>query len=349
MAKPPVSITIDRNALRANIAHAKATFAADTSLMIAVKSNAYGLGASLIVPEVIDAGADELAVLDIPTAVATRALSPHTPVFAWLLGPHDDYRAAAEAGVELGVSTLWQLDAIADTQSEQPVVVHLKIDTGLHRNGATAKQWPELVARARELQDLGRIQVRAIWSHLADTSVEESKKALARLNDAIDVARSLGVNAPIAHLAASHAAVELPETRLDMVRLGILAYGVSPFDDHTAPELGFQPVLTVTAQITARRSQELEMGMGFAHGLLQPSADAWVRSGERRLRVGEVGPETTVLYPLDSDKDLPPGDTVEIIGTDPRSPQVEDWASWCSTIGDEIVAKLHPEIPRAFV
>lgn len=349
MAEPRAVLSIDRSALRANMTHAKRTFAPDGSLMVAVKSNAYGLGASQVIPEILESGADELAVLDIDSGLAIRPIAPDTPLFAWLLAPHDDYRDAIEQRVELGVSTTWQLEAIEQAQASKPAVVHLKIDTGLRRNGASVEQWPELVAQAKKLADAGVIHIRAIWSHLADTSVEESVAALGRLRDAIAVAEAMGVTPSIAHIAASHAAVEIPEARLDMVRLGILGYGISPFDGHSVDEFGFQPTLTLTAPIVAVGEGELEVAIGYRDGLLSPEPGAWMVAHGTRLDVLHVGPETTRLRLPDAGVTLSVADQVVVWGHAPGEPTVEQWAQWCHTIGDEVVVKLHPDIRRVVV
>lgn len=342
---PSPRITISRGALAANLRHAKNTFAAKGSLMMAVKSNAYGHGDELIVPLAISSGVDELAVLDIPTALRIRPLAPHTPLFAWLLSPTDDFGAAAAARVELGVSSLWQLEAIDAARPDEPVVVHLKIDTGLHRNGATEEQWPELVARAAQMQQRGVIRVRAVWSHLADTSVDTSRQALEKLRRAVSVAKAAGVTPDITHLAASHAAVELPEARLDLVRLGILAYGVSPFDSHTAQNLGFEPALTLWAPMISSEGNLLTLGVGFGHGLMRPHQDSVIAAGGVTYRIQELGPDTSTWVAVDSPGEIEAGSELAIFGAEAMA-SAEEWAAWCGTIGDEVLSKLSPQLTR---
>jgi alanine racemase len=341
-------IAISADLLAANLRHAKKTFAAQGSLMMAVKSNAYGHGDELIVPLAINSGVDELAVLDIPTALRIRRLAPSTPLFAWLLSPTDDFSAAAAARVELGVSSLWQLDAIEKAQPAEPVVVHLKIDTGLHRNGATEEQWPELVERAAQLQQAGVIRVRAVWSHLADTSVDTSREALEKLRRAVSIAEAAGVTPEITHLAASHAAVELPEARLDLVRLGILAYGVSPFDAHSAQELGFEPALTLWAPVIEHQDNRLSLGVGFGHGLMRPHRDGTMRAGGAIYRLEELGAESSTWLAVDSPGEIDAGAEVAIFGAEAMA-SAEEWAGWCGTIGDEVLSKLSPQLTRALV
>jgi len=341
-------ITLSRSALVGNLRHAKDTFAPQGVLMMAVKSNAYGHGDELVVPVALDSGVDELAVLDIPTALRLRPIAPNAPLFAWLLSPADDFAAAAEARIELGVSGLWQLDAIEAAAASQPLTIHLKIDTGLHRNGATWEEWPALVARAAELSTASVVSVRGVWSHLADTSIETSRGALRKLQDAVSVARDAGLSPDTIHLAASHAAVELPEARLDLVRLGILAYGVSPFDDHSASELGFAPVLTLHAPVLSISDSQLTLGVGFDHGLLRPREQMTVALGGEDFTLVEMGPESSIWRAQGDVPRLSPGDQVALFGAD-AAVSVEEWASWCRTIGDEVLAKLSSSLPRTLV
>lgn len=342
-------IDLDRGALAANIARAKDLVGPGCAVMFAVKSDAYGHGMSLIAPAVIADGADALAVLDIPTGVAARKLVPDAPLLAWLLGPADNFDAAIDARLDLGISTAWQLDAISAHSPQSPVAVHLKIDTGLHRNGASPTQWPGLCEQALIAQERGDVTIRGIWSHLADTSEETSRAALERLVNAAQLARDTGLSPQMVHLAASHAAIDLPETHLDMIRLGILGYGVSPFADRTPQQLGFAPVLTLVADVVGIDGERCHIGVGYRHGLLAPQhPDAHLKIGGNTLRIDQVGFDETVLVGSITPGSIQLGDTVAVFGAGSDCP-VEVWASWCHTIGDEILARLHPDIPRGFV
>lgn len=344
------AIELDRQALRNNVRTAKQMLGPDVSLMFAVKANAYGHGMGLVTPAVVADGADELAVLDIATGVAARSHAPNTPLLAWLLDHGDDVVVAADHSLELGVSTREQLDAIGTTRTDNPVVVHLKIDTGLSRNGATAAQWPTLVAAARKLEIAGRIRVRAVWSHLADTSAGASRLALGRLREAHQLAKDAGLTPDTLHLAASHAAVDLPEARLDLVRFGILGYGVSPFDDRRAQDLGFHPVLSLFAPLIESGDGELTLGVGFGHGLLPPqSPEASLTIAGRPFAINRVAAERTILTGNTDDLDAAIGEQIPVLGAAPGAPSVEQWASWCTTIGDEVLVRLRADIPRRFI
>lgn len=348
----PFWLDISLTNFRANVAKAKSDLAGDSRLMIAVKSEAYGHGGLALAEAAVSAGADALAVLDIPTGIALRQKLPETPMLAWLISPHDDFLAASTANLTLGISHSWQLDAIADQCQGLTTRVHLKIDTGLHRNGCLPSLWPALVDKAKELETAGLIVVEGIWSHLADTSLEEDKRSLERFYRALEVAQARGLTPSITHIAASAAAEDFPEARLDMVRIGIIAYGVSPFDDRSAEELGFTPVMAAKARITDvdETGATVTIGMGFGHGLmpLLPGT-GWVswQATSLPLRAVEVD-HCTAGWPESGTPAI--GDVVTLFG-DPAngSPLAEDWAGWSRTIGDEVVSAMSPAIRRRYL
>ncbi len=348
----PFWLDISLTNFRANVAKAKSDLAGNSRLMIAVKSEAYGHGGLALAEAAVSAGADALAVLDIPTGIALRAKLPETPMLAWLISPHDDFLAASTANLTLGISHSWQLDAIAKQCQGMTTTVHLKIDTGLHRNGCLPSLWPALVAKARQLEAAGLIVVEGVWSHLADTSLEEDRRSLQRFHDALEVARVAGLSPTITHIAASAAAEDFPEARLDMVRIGIIAYGVSPFDDRSADELGFLPVMAARALITELHEAEatLTIGMGFGHGLmpLLPGT-GWMSWRGASLPIVSVEVDHCVLgWPESGAPAI--GDVVTLFG-DPAtgSPLAEDWAEWSGTIGDEVVSAMSPAVQRRYL
>ncbi|MDF2441967.1 MAG: alanine racemase, partial [Subtercola sp.] len=271
-AAPERVARINLDAFRHNV-QTLAALARPAETMLAVKADAYGHGMIELAGAALEAGATSLAVLDIPAALALRAAGFTVPIFAWMHAPDADFDGAVAAGVDLGVSAAWQLERIAGARARlvaaggaslaalpggaggrdlpAPTRVHLKIDTGLHRNGATVEEWPGLVQRAIELHDDGALELFAAWSHLADASPADDRDALEQFRAAVDVARGLGAPLQKLHLAASSAGIRMPEARFDMVRFGIAAYGVSPFDDETAVELGLRPVMTLVAPVVS--------------------------------------------------------------------------------------------------
>ena len=344
-------LEISRDAFAANVSQAKRDLAGSAMLMIAVKSNAYGHGGTELAPVALQSGADALAVLDIETGVAIRQVVPHGSLLCWLLSPHSNYQAAVDARLTLGISHLWQLEAVEQCSISSPVAIHIKIDTGLHRNGCLVANLPALAQKARSMEDRGLITVEGVWSHLADTSIEEDRKSLERLLGAVAIVKDAGLSPTILHIAASAAATDLPESRLDLVRVGISVYGVSPFDDRTAQDMGFTPVMVAKARVLeSAKDGTSTIGMGYADGLLPiPANTGWIHHREQRGVITSLDAHTmTVAWPAGSAPEV--GDPVTVFG-DPEggSPRAEDWATWASTIGDEVVAGMPARVQRIFV
>ncbi len=341
--------TVDLAAFRHNV-RTLTDLVAPSSVMLAVKADAYGHGMLQLAPVALEAGATSLAVLEIPAAVALREAGVDAPLFAWLHGIHTDFGAAAEHDIDLGISAHWQLDAIVASRPARPVRIHLKVDTGLHRNGASEEDWPGLVAAALKAQEAGAVILQAAWSHLADTSPEDDAEALARLQAAIGVAEDLGARFPLTHLAASSAGIRMPDARLDLVRFGIAAYGISPFDDTDGRGLGLIPVMTLSTAVTAVDAEHgtATIGAGFGDGLASaalPRAEAFAGGVRRPIRAIDV--DSSVIEA--SGGDLEVGDEVLLFGTgDSGEPTAEDWAGWADSIGDEIVTQVAARVPRVY-
>ncbi len=344
-------LEISRDAFAKNVSLAKEDLAGSAKLMIAVKSNAYGHGGGELAPIALASGADALAVLDVETGVAIREVAPGTTLLCWLLSPHSNYQAAIDAQLTLGISHLWQLDALEQCTIHSPVTIHIKVDTGLSRNGCLMEHLPALATKAKDMENRGLIAVEGVWSHLADTSIEEDKKSLERFHQAVAIAQDAGLTPTTLHIAASAAATDLPESRLDLVRVGISVYGVSPFDDRSAEDMGFSPVMVAKARVTGSSPDgTTTIGMGYADGLLTiPPGTGWLHHSGHRGVVSSVDAHSmTVTWPEDAAPAT--GETVTIFG-DPEhgSPRAEDWASWAGTIGDEVVAGMPARVHRVFV
>lgn len=339
---------IDLSAFQANVERLLA-IASPSQVYLAVKANGYGHGEREIARAALDAGAHGLAVLEIPAALRLREAGIDAPLFAWLHSPDSDFAGAVAADVDLGVSTLWELDAIRAASAGAAPRIHLKIDTGLHRNGADPRDWPALVTAAVAAERRGEVRIQAAWSHLADASEADDLEALGAFHEAVALAEGLGARFPLLHLAASSAGIRMPEARLSLVRFGIAAYGVSPFDDARASDLGMIPPMRLTTTITATDEEAgtATIGAGFGDGLAAPARHrAEVFVAGRRHRVLEIDADSSTI---EHSPGLEVGDEVTVFGpgTD-GEPTAEDWAVWASTIGDEILCRISSRVPRVF-
>ena len=270
------SATIDLDALERNVRRLKELIG-DRALIAVIKADAYGHGAYPVARSAIAAGADLLGVVHVNEALELRADGIDAPLMAWLHTPSTDFEAALQEKIRLGVSG-WDLEAVAAAaeRAGERAIVHLKADTGLGRNGATASDWPALVARAASLEESGLIAVEGIFSHLAvadEPTRAETAQQLDTLDAFVAQAREAGLDPKIVHLANSPATLTASldgwdtEERMlgDGVRCGLALYGLSPLPEVTAEELGLKPVMTVGSYIAAVK--EVPAGQGVSYGL----------------------------------------------------------------------------------
>jgi alanine racemase len=350
---------IDLAAIRDNVARIR-QLVAPAGVLAVVKANGYGHGMEPAARAALEGGADQLGVADLDEALALRAAGIDAPVLAWLHAPDADFDAAVDAGIEVGVSSLAQLERTTGA------VIHLKIDTGLSRNGIAPADWEAAVARAAELERTGVLRVRGVWSHLANAGADETERQRRRFEDAVAAARAAGLDPVVRHLAASEAAIAAPATRYDLVRIGIAMYGLPPAEGVDVAALGLRPAMELAASVVAVRRVPAGEGVsyGFVHRTerettlaLVPLGDAdglpraatgaaeVAIGGRRHPVVGRIAMDQCVVDV--GDAQVAVGDRVVVWG-DPATgaPSAEDWAAAAGTIGYEIVTRVGPRVPR---
>ena len=365
---------IDLDAIRANVARL-ATAAGGAQLMAVVKADGYGHGLVPTARVALDAGASWLGVAFLDEAVALRAAGIGAPTLAWLLGPGEPVTEAIANDVDVGVYARWGLaEAISAAQAiGRPARIHLKVDTGLTRGGATAADWPGLVAAAAAAAADGAVRVAGVWSHLAyaDAPGHPTVTAqLGRFREALEVAERAGLRPDVRHLANSAATLTLPEARFDLVRPGIAVYGVSPGRGVGTPvELGLRPAMTLTARValtkrvpagsgvsyghrytTATETSVAVVPLGYADGVPRHASGTGelLLAGRRRQVAGAVCMDQFVVDV--GDDDIAAGDQAVLFGPGDRGePTAEDWAEAAGTIGYEIVTRIGPRVPRVYV
>lgn len=340
---------IDLAAFARNVRHLR-SIVSPSELMVVLKANAYGHGVVETGQAAVGAGSRWLGVLDIDSALRLRAagIDPSVRIMAWQYLPGQRFEDAVQAHIDLGVSTIAELDAIAAAAVLRPARIHLKIDTGLMRNGATADDWPGLVEAAREYQAQQRVSIVGIWTHLAEASEDDDTVAVQRFVQAVDVAGRLGVTFEVRHLAASSAGFRREDVRFDMVRMGGHTWGIPSFDGTSAQEMGLEPVMTLRSEITAVRDGVAEVPLGYADGIPGRAAgvlDVAIRGRRRRIR--SVGIDSMLIEDC---ADVVVGDDVTLFGTGAAGEQtVREWGDLTHTLGDEIVTRISTRVVRRYV
>lgn len=341
---------VDLLALRANLDRVRATVA-PAELMLVVKDDAYGHGLEPVVRTAAAAGVSWFGAFDTRTGAAVRAvIGEGARIFAWIAASRDDLDTAIAADLDLGIGDADLLEELVDAAHAAGATarVHLKIDTGLHRNGVRPEAWPAFVRRAADLQAQGEIDVVGVWSHIAEASDAEDDDARAVFEWALGEAATAGIHPSVRHLAASAASFARAEFRYDMVRVGAFCYGIRSAGGPAADELGLRPIGRLEADVTAVHGETVEIGIGALDGL--PSS---LRGGRARIGTPEggrrlelVGDRRTVV---ESWPGAAVGDTVTMFGPGAHGEgSSTDLAELIGTIGEEIAVRVSPLVPRVY-
>lgn len=323
---------------------------APSSLLIAMKDDAYGHGIEWTMDAALAAPGEPVAVYggyDVPTSLRIRAAGPDVSVFAWATSTRDEVEQALSAGVELGVGTTRYLDSVIEVASELGVSarVHLKADTGLHRNGVRPEEWQAFVDRAIAAERAGHVQIVGVWSHLAEASDAEDDDAAAEFSRAVEVVRAAGGTPKALHLTASAASWWRPELRGTVSRIGAFCYGIRSADGPDVP--GVTPVAALRATVRAVHDDTVEVGIGFLHGLPSTLDGAQIGTpgGARNLR--SVGAVTSLV---EAWPDAAAGDTVRVFGPGAHGESdATALAERIGTVGEEILTRLTDQVRRVSV
>ncbi|MEP6559837.1 MAG: alanine racemase [Nakamurella sp.] len=371
---------IDADAVAANTGKLLATLRRhrpDAELMAVVKADGYGHGGVQSGRAALRGGAASLGVATPTEALELRAAGITAPVLAWLWPAGEDIAPAVAAGVDLGVSSLDHLSAVlvAGSAHRRPVRIHLKIDTGLGRNGVGPAELPAVLEAVASAQQAGKVLVAGLMSHLASADLPGEKSVAeqtAAFREALDRAERAGICSAARHLANTPAVLQYPSTYFDVGRCGIGIYGLDPVlrvPGADANPAGLRPAMTLRATValtkrvpagygvsyglTYRTGAETTLALvpvGYADGIPRAASstgEVWLGNKRRRI-AGRVAMDQFVVDC--GDDAVTAGDPVIVFGPgDDGEPTADDWATACGTIGYEIVTRVGPRVPRRYI
>ena len=342
-----------------------AEMAKTPNLLIVVKADGYGHGALTAARAALEGGANWLGTADTTEALELRADGVESRVLAWLFGPSEDLSPALEAGIDLGVSSRQQLEQVIRAVTPgRPARIHLKVDTGLGRNGADPREWEALFQAAKSAQDSGVVVVAGLFTHLSGTSPEADEQQGVVYEQALAVLDSVGLQPEIRHVASSIGTSDSPGLAHDMVRVGAAAYGVPVTPRYR--EVGLIPAMRVSGQLilvkrvheglgvgyghTYRTSSETTLALvplGYADGIPRHASNAGpVTIDGQRFRVS--GRISMDQFTVDAGESAVHEGQWAVLWGDPSQgePSANDWAEAAGTIAYEIVTRLGSRIPR---
>lgn len=337
---------VDLDAFARNLARVRAAIAPARHMLV-VKDDAYAHGLERIVERAWAEGVEWFGAFDVATGRAVRAVvGPEARIFVWLLGGPQDLADGIADDLDLGIGDEALLDDLAHLPvPSTPARVHLKIDTGLHRNGIRPERWSAALELLSGLVDSGVARFEGLWSHIAEASDADDDDAREIFLAARSTAVAAGLSPTFSHLAASAAGFARAPFREDLVRVGAFSYGIRPAGGPGEAELGIEPIGGLVATVTDVDADRVRVDIGHLHGV--PSAlagrfSATTPAGPRRVLA--IEPTTSVI---DGWPGAAEGDEVTVFGRGGAA-SATDLAEMIDTIGEEIALRVSPNIPRRY-
>jgi alanine racemase len=366
----PTEAVIDLGAIAGNVA-ALRQHARGAGLMAVVKADGYGHGIVQAATAALAGGAGWLGVVSLTEAFTLRGAGLTAPVLCLLSVPGGPHEAAVRQDVDLAASSVRLVDEIAAAAASagRPARVHLKVDTGMSRGGATMGDWPAVVDTALAAQAAGQVQIVGVWSHLACADMPGHPSIAAQLTafgHALELAEKAGARPQVRHLANTPATLTLPQARFDLVRTGGGIFGLSTLPG--GPPGWLRPAMTVKSRLVQVKRVPAGSGVSYGHRYVttRPATlglvplgyaegvprDAFGRvqvqaAGRRWLIAGTVSMNQFVVD--FGDEPVSEGDEVVLFGPGDRGePTPQEWADALGTLSYEIVTRFGGRFPRSY-
>lgn len=369
--RPTRAIT-DLRAIRHNVAVLRRRLAPGVQVCLVVKANAYGHGAVEVARTAIDAGVERLMVATVSEGVELRAAGlTDTPVFVHAPWTTPELELAFQHELELVVGSheaarTLSVEATGDGRIAR---VHVEIDTGMGRGGLA----PETAIPATvDIAALHGLEIAGMMTHFPSADVPDdafTRDQISLFRMLVAGLREAGVDPGLVHAANSPATLHYPDAQFDMVRLGLLAYGIRPQPEF-CPEVDLRPALTFESAIAHLQrhptGRPLSYGRtyavpeetviatvpaGYADGVPWAASNNGLHVLVRKQRVPVVGRicMDELLIDVGDIDGVQVGDRVTLIGAQGRKRiTVEDWAAAASTSPYEIPTRITARVPRDY-
>ena len=372
MSEFPVWAEIDLGAISHNVREIRRITAPDARVMAVVKANGYGHGAVEVSRTALDSGADWLGVARVAEGADLREAGIDAPVLVLGYTPPEQYGEVLRRRLSQAVYTrkmALDLAAVAGATGEK-ARVHLKVDTGMGRLG-----WLAGPDACREIMDLAcnpHLEIEGVFTHFAAADALDKSYTLEQFHKFTKLIEQLprsGLDVPLRHAANSAALLELPDTHLDMVRVGIAIYGLYPSDEVANGKVKLRPAMNLKARVahvkevpagfavsygctytTRRASLIATLPLGYADGysrLLSAKGEALIH-GCRAPVVGRVCMDQ-VMVDVSHIQNVKMGDEAVLIGRQGNQEiSAGEVAVKIGTIHYEVVSQVNARVPRIY-
>lgn len=368
----PVWAEVNLDNLAHNIKQVRNNTNKDSLIMAVVKANGYGHGAVDIARTFLENGADRLAVAILSEAVELRKADITEPILVLGYTPRSQYEKLLEYNLIQTIYNYEDAKILSQKAVEfgKEVTIHIKIDSGMGRIGflPTAESAESIL----NISILPNIKIEGIFTHFAKADEVDKSHVRGQFNKYMEFVKYLegkGLNISIKHVSNSAGIIDLPEFNLNMVRAGIMLYGLYPSDEINKEKIKLKPAMTLKAKISHLKivpkgtgisygqifttDEESKIGtipIGYADGftrLLTGKAEVYIND-KRVPIVGKICMDQCMLD-LTSVEDVELGDEVVIFGCEQDYPHVDELASKIGTINYEIVCMVARRVPRVYI
>lgn len=361
-----VCAEIDLDAIRHNLTEIRRHINPASKLCAVVKANAYGHGAVEVSKVAIECGADFLAVATVEEGLELRHAGFNVPILILGLIPHDAVDVVVNNDLTQTVADFDLAAKISDAAQRLDKVarVHLKIETGMGRIGIAPDNAVDL---ATKISKLPGVELEGMFSHFADAdSIDRTftNHQIEVFKATADKIRRAGVGIKLLHLAESAAILDIPEAHFDMVRSGIITYGLYPSDD-VRRTIDLKPAMKLVTRIAylkrvaagvsigygrefvaKRDSLIATLPIGYADGYIRAYKDFHVEiNGQLAPIAGRVCMDQTMVDVTDIEG-VKLGDEVILFGSDLIT--IDDAARHLHTINYEVTCLVAERVPRIF-
>ncbi len=370
---------VDLDAIARNVKLIRSHVRRSAEVMGVVKADSYGHGVERVVPILIKSGVSRLAVSMLDEGIQLRASGIEVPIL--ILG-YTDPRRAAEIIAHRLTQTVYSLDLAqalsgAAVNLGQDARIHIKVDTGMGRVGFMAGY--EAIKAITEISHLPRIVVEGLYTHFATADEPDDHYTWQQFEQFMGISRELdriGLAIPLKHVCNSAATMRFPSMHLDMVRPGLILYGMTPPGCPDAwPDL--EPAMTLKSNLvlikqvpahtsisygrlftTSRPSAIGTVPIGYADGYsrrLTGRASLLIH-GQRAPVIGRICMDTCMadLTDLPDVSAIRTGTEAVLFGRQHYAGQtaaitVDEMAEWLDTINYEVTCLIGKRVPRAYL
>ncbi len=344
----------------------------DSKITAVIKADGYGHGAVAIAKTLLENGADRFAVATLSEALLLRNSFSDVEILVLGYTPEHLAKDIIQNNIIQTIYTLKQAKEFSKVaiSLNKNLVAHIKLDTGMHRLGMPFSQ--KTIDTILDISKLEGLFIEGIFTHFAiadDIDKKYTKQQVEKFTFIVNSLEEKGLNIPIKHVSNSAAIIDLPEFNFDMVRAGIMLYGLYPSKNVNHNLINLKEVMCLKANIS--QVKELEANCGVSYGLTYKCekkskvatlpigyADGYTRMLSGKAKVLVHNTKVPVIGSICMDQciidvtglDVNMGDEVILFGgNNPNGIAIDDISNLLNTINYEIVCMVDKRVPRVYI